>query len=344
VRQESASVEIEHAAVSLGVLLEYGGRYQALNESVGEADSATANQLLGEIGADDKVAIWTYGDKVEEIAGFSDGRDALGSAVLKLRTPPFSEQNFYDALIAVVTQMHPLSRRKALLLVSSGLDTFSKANYRDALHAVGQSDTPIYAINLGPLLQQHASVSLDAGPYAHIDWKGAESKLRQIAAACGGRVYSPQAVVDLPAIFDDLMENLRVRYVITYKSTSDPNVHRARTVRVELVDSRTSEPSQPPPGPPRGFRCKPPSGPIDRESTISAMTKSEAPIQRRHYTGAPRKSVALGRVHVLTWFRGGLYRLSAGRGDSSAPALVSMLVVSEVLAEHAEYFVAEADM
>jgi hypothetical protein len=48
--------------------------------------------------------------------------------------------------------------------------------------------------------------------------------------------------VDLPAIFDDLMENLRVRYVITYKSTSDPNVNRARTVRVELVDSRTSEP------------------------------------------------------------------------------------------------------
>jgi hypothetical protein len=85
-------------------------------------------------------------------------------------------------------------------------------------------------------------------------------------------------------------------------------------------------------------------GPIDRESTISAMAKSEALLRRRHYTGAPRKSVALGRVHVLTWFRGGLYRLSAGRGDSSAPALVSMLVVSEVLAEHAEYFVAEADM
>jgi VWFA-related protein len=242
VRQENASVEIEHAAISLEVLLEYGGRYQALNESVGEADSAAANQLLGEIGADDKVAIWTYGDKVEEIAGLSDAREALSSVVLKLRTPPFSEQNFYDALIAVLTRMHPLSGRKALLLVSSGLDTFSKANYRDALHAVGQSDTPIYAINLGPLLQLHASVSLDAGPYAHIDWKGAESKLRQIAAACGGRMYSPQAIVDLPAIFDDLMENLRVRYVITYKSTGDPNVNRARTVQVELIDSRTREP------------------------------------------------------------------------------------------------------
>ena len=242
VRQENANAEIEHAAVSLGVLLEYGGRYQALNESVGEADSAAANKLLSEIGADDKVAIWTYGDKVEEIAGFSDGHDALDSAVLKLRTPPFSEQYFYDALIAVVMRMHPPSGRKALLLVSSALDTFSKANYHDALQAVGQSDTPIYAINVGPLLQLHASVSLDAGPYAHIDWKGAESKLRQIATACGGRMYSLQTIVDLPAIFDDLMENLRVRYVITYKSTSDPNVNRARTVRVALVDSGTSEP------------------------------------------------------------------------------------------------------
>jgi VWFA-related protein len=242
VRQENANVEIEHAAVSLGVLLDYGGRYQALNESVGEADSAAANQLLSEISADDKVAIWTYGDKVEEIAGFSDGHDALGSAVLKLRTPPFSEQNFYDALIAVVTRMHPLNGRKALLLVSSALDTFSKASYHDALQAVEQSDTPIYAINLGPLLQRYAVVSLNAGPYAHIDWKGAESKLGQIAAACGGRMYSPEAIVDLPAVFDDLMENLRVRYVITYKSTSDPSVNRARTVRIELVDSRTSGP------------------------------------------------------------------------------------------------------
>jgi hypothetical protein len=34
-------------------------------------------------------------------------------------------------------------------------------------------------------------------------------------------------------------------------------------------------------------------GPIDRESTISAMAKSEALLRRRHYTGAPRKSVAL---------------------------------------------------
>src|SRR5258708_1439924 len=91
VLQENASVEIEHAAISLGVLLEYGGRYQALNESFGETDSAVANQLLGEIGANDKVAILTYGDKVEEIARLSYAPDSLARAFLHLPPPPFSE-------------------------------------------------------------------------------------------------------------------------------------------------------------------------------------------------------------------------------------------------------------
>src|SRR6202020_3480044 len=62
------------------------------------------------------------------------------------------------------------------------------------------------------------------------------------ARASGGRMYSPDSSVDLAAVYDDLVENLRVRYVITYKSTARPEEHGPRTVRVELVDSRTSGP------------------------------------------------------------------------------------------------------
>jgi len=38
VRQQNATVEIDHAPVTLAVLLEYGGRRQALNTSVWNAD------------------------------------------------------------------------------------------------------------------------------------------------------------------------------------------------------------------------------------------------------------------------------------------------------------------
>ena len=49
-RQQNATVEIEHAAVSVGLLLEYGGRYESLNEALNQAVSVAANQLLNEIG------------------------------------------------------------------------------------------------------------------------------------------------------------------------------------------------------------------------------------------------------------------------------------------------------
>lgn len=55
-------------------------------------------------------------------------------------------------------------------------------------------------------------------------------------------MYSPDSTLDLAAVYDDLMENLRVRYVIFYKSAARPEEHGPRTVRVELVDSRTGGP------------------------------------------------------------------------------------------------------
>jgi hypothetical protein len=55
-------------------------------------------------------------------------------------------------------------------------------------------------------------------------------------------MYSPQNTYDLAGIYDDLMENLRVRYVITYKSTGGGDPSAARTVRVELVNPTTGGP------------------------------------------------------------------------------------------------------
>jgi hypothetical protein len=169
VRQQNAAVEIEHAPVSLGLLLEYSGRLQAWNKALGEEVSRTANEFLGEIGPQDKVAIWKYGDKLEELSGFSQGHETLASTLAHLGTPPFSEVNFYDALLATLTRMDKWSGRKALLLISTGRDTFSKAKYQDVLQAVRRSSTPIYVINLGPAVRGNA-VLPSSGPYARVDW------------------------------------------------------------------------------------------------------------------------------------------------------------------------------
>lgn len=55
-------------------------------------------------------------------------------------------------------------------------------------------------------------------------------------------MYALPPTLDFAGVYDDLMENLRVRYVITYKSTADPDTNSARIVRIELIDSRTGGP------------------------------------------------------------------------------------------------------
>jgi VWFA-related protein len=243
VRQRNATVEIEHAPVSLAVLMEYGGRHQALNKALGDEVPRAAHQLLDEIGRQDKVAVWRYGDQLEQVADFSKGHETLAGLFLSFKAPEFSEANFYDALIATLQQMRTVPGRKAVVLFSSGVDTFSKARYEDVLNTVRDCGTPIYVIDIGPILRGTMESPTQVGPYARIDWSRAENELQEIAQSSGGRLYSSGSTFDLSGVYDDMMENLRVRYVITYKSSTGPDdLDAARTVRIELVNPSTGGP------------------------------------------------------------------------------------------------------
>jgi len=240
VRQHNATVDVEHAPVSLAVLLEWGGRYQALNNARSDEVLGAARQILDELGRQDKIAIFRYGERVERLADFSAGHDTLDELFTGLGKPEFSELNFYDALVSTANFMKPVTGRKAIILISSGVDTFSKAKYEDALVAARTAGTPIYAINIAPALRRSLELALaNPGTYARIDWKRAETQLQDLAKASGGRMYCVDSTLDLPNIYDDLMENLRVRYVITYKSSTTANSDTARTIRIELVDPTT---------------------------------------------------------------------------------------------------------
>ncbi|MGD1078009.1 MAG: VWA domain-containing protein [Candidatus Sulfotelmatobacter sp.] len=244
IRQHNATVEIEHAPVTLGLLLEFGGRAQALNRSLGTEVARAGRQLLDELGRGDKVAIWRYSDKVEKLADFAQGHETLDRVFQDLGTPEFSETNLYDALIYVVEQMRSVQGRKAIVLISSGVDTFSKSKYDDALRAARDAGTPIYVVSLVPALRSLIEAYGSAGPLARVDWNAANRGLEEIARVSGGRAYSPASTIDLFSMYDDMMENLRVRYVITYQSSSGLDLNSPRTVRVELVDSKTGGPLQ----------------------------------------------------------------------------------------------------
>jgi Ca-activated chloride channel homolog len=243
VRQQIVMVDVEHPSVSLYLLMEFGGRSPGLNRYLGEEVSSAGHQLVEVLEHQDKLAVWKYNDKVEKLADFSQPHDTVDSLFYSLGTPEVSETNLYDALNFTLDQMRAVTGRKALVLISSGIDTFSKATYQDAVKAAAESDSPIYVISLARSLRDAVELHDLLASVGRIDWEKADKDLQNIAMVSGGRAYSLQNTIDLSAVYDDVMENLKTRYVITYRS-STKDMASSRTVRVELVNPRTGAPLQ----------------------------------------------------------------------------------------------------
>ena len=61
-----------------------------------------------------------------------------------LPKPRFSEANFYDASLAVLDRLAAINGRKALLIVSTGIDTFSRTAFADVVARAKQAKVPVY--------------------------------------------------------------------------------------------------------------------------------------------------------------------------------------------------------
>lgn len=102
VRQKNVTVEVEHAPITLAVLMEMGGRSQQLNKMLANETSSVLRPLLDVLGRDDKLALFTYDDELHTLVDFAAPRDKWDAAVTNLPKPKFSEANFYDATIAAL--------------------------------------------------------------------------------------------------------------------------------------------------------------------------------------------------------------------------------------------------
>jgi VWFA-related protein len=242
IRQRNVTVEVEHAPVTVALLLEFGGRYYELDRALEMEVPRIGRKLLDFIGRDDKVAIFKYDSDLKVLADFSQGHETLDKIFDQLGMPAISEANFYDVLLDALRRMREVHDRKAIILVSSGIDSFSKASYQQVLEAAHDSATPIYAIGLAHTMRQEADLYGAASPLARIDWNTAEKQLEMFSKASGGRAYAPESDVEIPAIYDNIMENLRIRYVITYVSSNPAASGPPRKIRVELIDPITGEP------------------------------------------------------------------------------------------------------
>jgi len=105
--------------------------------------------------------------------------------------------------------MRPAEGRKAVLLISTGIDTFQATPRSTGARRGTTIGNAGLRCRLAGLVER--SIVGSDWPITKIDWPRAKERLKTLARSSGGRAYLRDTELDIPAIYDDMMEHLRVR-------------------------------------------------------------------------------------------------------------------------------------
>ena len=235
--QQIKSFNIGEAPMTIAMVIEFSalfqqyyaqGWFETLNASYG---------FLQTLKPEDYVAVVAYDLKSEILSDFSINRQDAYEAMQRLRIPGFREACLYDALVDTANRMQDIEGRKAILLISSGVDTFSKLTYDKARTAIQNAGVPIYAIGL----LQAARIMM--GPRGDsMTFLQADNQMRTFAKESGGMAFFPRFYAEMPDIFRTVSEAMRNQYVLTYSPSNQARDGKFRKIKVELVNPETNEP------------------------------------------------------------------------------------------------------
>jgi VWFA-related protein len=232
--------KIEEAPVTAVLLVEFASTTYPLLIDALRASYTFASTLK----KDDWVAVVSYDMKPDLLVDFTQDKNAVNGALNMLRMPGFSETNVFDALYDTLDRLDRVEGHKYVILVSTGIDTFSKLNLDQIIKKVKNThDVTIFPISIGWLLRtlcetrgctgySHGMASLGM---ASIDWYQADNQLQTFAKLTGGRFYQPRFQGDFPDIFRDVSEDIRHQYTITYRPTNPKLDGTYRKVKVDVV-------------------------------------------------------------------------------------------------------------
>src|ERR1700686_2546090 len=234
-QQTIATFNQTKAPITAVLLVEFAStRYSFIVEAL-RASYAFASTLQ----KDDWVSVVSYDMKPQILVDFTQDKREVQAALNQLRMPGFSETNLFDALFDTLDRIDRIEGKKYIILVSTGVDTFSKLHLDQILKKVKSTkDVTIYPISVGFAARERAEIhhcrTRGIIPVDNMDYLQADNEMRTFAALTGGRAYFPRFQGELPEIFGQVAADIRNQYSISYHPTNAKLDGTYRKLKVEL--------------------------------------------------------------------------------------------------------------
>jgi len=214
----------EQARVSLVFAIDSSGSMRPKLDTVIKASV----NLVKESKPGDEMAVIQFKDQPELLEEFTsdvnDVTDALQGIIASRQTA------MLDALYlsADYAGKEGKNRKKAVILVTDGLDNNSYYKFDEVVSHLRETDVQIYFIGFV------TDLSSDHGLFNRSEKDKAENLLNKLAADTGGKAFYPRELSDVHSIAQQISTDLRTQYSIGYYSTNNKRDGTFRAVKVGI--------------------------------------------------------------------------------------------------------------
>lgn len=215
--QEIRHFSSEDVPVSIGIVLDSSGSMRAKMNRVRDA----VNQFCEAANPQDEFFMIEFSDVPRLATDFTSVPEDLEKELLY--TQPKGRTALLDAIYMGLHKMKDAKyAKKALLIISDGGDNHSLYMEKDVKAAAKESDVMIYAI--GTFDRYVPTPEEMRGP----------ALLSEIAEPTGGRAFSLESEMELPAVALHIGRELRTQYVLGYRPEQLPRDGKWHRIEVKL--------------------------------------------------------------------------------------------------------------
>ena len=216
VRQKLIDFYIEKRPMTLAMILDSSGSMQPAMDKVHVA----AGRFVDNLGGDDRALVIDFDEKVYLLQDLTSDKDLLRKAITS--TNALGGTALYDALYASFRRLRGIEGRKAIILLTDGDDTSSKFSFKRILDEAKVSDMIIYPVGMGTT-------------FLDVDLRRI---LKTLSEETGGRAYFPSKVEELQDVYQEIADELKSQYYITYEPTNTVWDGRWRKIRLDGAPGR----------------------------------------------------------------------------------------------------------
>jgi VWFA-related protein len=233
-QQQISSFNVSKAPITAVLLVEYGATRYSFMINALQASYAFANTLT----KDDWVAVSYYDMLPHILVDFTQDKRAVYGALNQLRIPGFSETNLFDALYDTLDRLDRVEGKKYIILITTGIDTFSRLTLDKITKKVKDTkDVTIFPISVGQIARiMGRAGNRGMGIHAsELDYLQADNEMRTFAAMTGGRAYFPRFEAEYGEDFQDIGNDIRNQYSLSYHPTNSKLDGTYRKLKVEVL-------------------------------------------------------------------------------------------------------------